>query len=100
MRGINPWRLLYTATLPATAPTRGLRNGPAMASKVSSVGGFYSYISLGLGRDVGMAAGIAPVLVSEAEYETVRDLLEDERRQRGIRRAAWRNAIGRMGEMP
>lgn len=31
----------------------------AMASKVSSVGGFYSFISLGLGRDVGMAAGIA-----------------------------------------
>lgn len=31
----------------------------AMASKVSSVGGFYSYISLGLGRDMGMAAGMA-----------------------------------------
>ena len=28
-----------------------------MASKVSSVGGFYSYISQGLGREVGMAAG-------------------------------------------
>lgn len=31
----------------------------AMASKVTSVGGFYSYISLGLGREVGMAAGFA-----------------------------------------
>ena len=31
----------------------------AMAQKVSSVGGFYSYISLGLGRDMGMAAGMA-----------------------------------------
>ncbi|MBS0231954.1 MAG: APC family permease [Proteobacteria bacterium] len=31
----------------------------AMSSKVSSVGGFYSFISMGLGRDVGMAAGIA-----------------------------------------
>lgn len=31
----------------------------AMASKVSSVGGFYSFISLGLGRDLGMAAGFA-----------------------------------------
>ncbi len=29
-----------------------------MASQVSSVGGFYSYISQGLGREVGMAAGI------------------------------------------
>ncbi|MCU0977813.1 MAG: hypothetical protein MUF25_01445 [Pirellulaceae bacterium] len=40
------------------------------------------------------------VLVSEAEYETVRDVLEDERRQRGIRRVALRNAIGRMGDTP
>ena len=31
----------------------------AMASKVSSVGGFYSFISLGLGREFGMAAGFA-----------------------------------------
>ena len=30
----------------------------AMARKVSSVGGFYSFISQGLGRDLGMAAGI------------------------------------------
>ena len=30
----------------------------AMASKVSSVGGFYSFIAQGLGREVGMAAGI------------------------------------------
>ena len=30
----------------------------AMAAKVSSVGGFYSFISQGLGREVGMSAGI------------------------------------------
>ena len=30
----------------------------AMARKVSSVGGFYSFISQGLGREVGLAAGI------------------------------------------
>lgn len=40
----------------------------SMASRVSSVGGFYSYISLGLGRDVGMAAGIAS-LVSYSVFE-------------------------------
>ncbi len=40
----------------------------AMASKVSSVGGFYSYISLGLGRDVGMSAGIAS-LASYSVFE-------------------------------
>ena len=30
----------------------------AMASRVSSVGGFYSFISQGLGREIGMSAGI------------------------------------------
>ncbi len=30
----------------------------AMAKRVSSVGGFYSFISQGLGRDLGMAAGL------------------------------------------
>ena len=30
----------------------------AMASRVSSVGGFYSFISQGLGREVGMSAGL------------------------------------------
>lgn len=40
----------------------------AMASRVSSVGGFYSYISLGLGRDMGMAAGMAS-FVSYSVFE-------------------------------
>jgi amino acid transporter len=40
----------------------------AMAARVSSVGGFYSFISLGLGRDVGMAAGIAS-LASYSVFE-------------------------------
>ncbi len=31
----------------------------AMAARVSSVGGFYSFISQGLGRELGMSAGIA-----------------------------------------
>src|SRR5215213_10277344 len=30
----------------------------AMAARISSVGGFYSFISQGLGREVGMSAGI------------------------------------------
>ncbi len=42
----------------------------------------------------------AYVLVSETEYETVREILEDEQRQRAIRTVARRNAIGRMNEMP
>ena len=40
----------------------------AMASKVSSVGGFYSYISMGLGRDIGMSAGFAS-LASYSVFE-------------------------------
>lgn len=40
----------------------------AMASRVSSVGGFYAYISLGLGRDMGMAAGMAS-FVSYSVFE-------------------------------
>src|SRR3954447_11746933 len=31
----------------------------AMAARISSVGGFYSFISQGLGREVGMSAGIS-----------------------------------------
>jgi amino acid transporter len=34
----------------------------AMASRVSSVGGFYSFISQGLGREVGMSAGFTSLL--------------------------------------
>lgn len=40
----------------------------AMASRVSSVGGFYSFISMGLGRDIGMAAGMAS-LASYSVFE-------------------------------
>ena len=40
------------------------------------------------------------VLVTEDEYEAVRELLEDDRRQRAIRAIALRNAAGRMGESP
>jgi amino acid transporter len=40
----------------------------AMASKVSSVGGFYSFISLGLGREIGMSAGLAS-LASYSVFE-------------------------------
>jgi len=55
---------------------------------------------LGVPRVVDPRNNVSYVLVSEAEYETVRDVLEDERRQRGIRNVALRNAIGRMGDMP
>jgi hypothetical protein len=54
----------------------------------------------GIPRIVDPRNNASYVLVSETEYETVRDVLEDERRQRGIRRVALRNAIGRMDDMP
>ena len=54
----------------------------------------------GLPRVIDPRNNASYVLVSESEYETVRDVLEDEQRQRSIRAAALRNAIGRMGERP
>jgi hypothetical protein len=40
------------------------------------------------------------VLVPEAEYEAVREALEDDHRQRAIRRVGLRNAAGRLAEAP
>ena len=40
------------------------------------------------------------VLVPEADYEGVRETLEDDRQQRAIRSAGLRNAASRMGEEP
>jgi len=54
----------------------------------------------GLPRVIDPRNNVSYVLVSESEYETVRDVLDDERRQRSIRALALRNAIGRMGESP
>jgi len=38
------------------------------------------------------------VLVPTEDYETVREILDDERRQRAIRTVSLRNAAGRMNE--
>ena len=38
------------------------------------------------------------ILIPESEYEDIRDLLEEERRQRVIRQVALKNAAGRMEE--
>jgi PHD/YefM family antitoxin component YafN of YafNO toxin-antitoxin module len=54
----------------------------------------------GVPRVIDPRSNAAYVLVSEAEYETVRDVLEEEQRQRSIRAVALRNAIGRMDDMP
>jgi hypothetical protein len=43
---------------------------------------------------------VAYVLVPEADYDTVREILEEERRQRAIRAVALRNAVGRMDDSP
>ena len=40
----------------------------------------------------------AYVLVSEVDFESVREVIEDANRNRVIRRIALRNAIGRMQE--
>ncbi len=38
------------------------------------------------------------VLIPAGEYGAVREIVEDERRQRSIRAVALRNAAGRLGE--
>jgi len=40
------------------------------------------------------------VLVPEVDYEAIRELLEEERRQQAIHKVALRNAAGRMDEAP
>jgi hypothetical protein len=40
------------------------------------------------------------VLVPEVDYEAIRELLEDERRQQPIHAIALRNAAGRMNDEP
>jgi hypothetical protein len=40
------------------------------------------------------------VLVPAKDYDSIRDILEDERRQKAIAAAALRNAVGRMNEAP
>lgn len=40
------------------------------------------------------------VLIPAGDYEAVREVLEDERQQRAIRRVGLRNAVGRMDDEP
>jgi hypothetical protein len=42
----------------------------------------------------------AYVLIPAGDYEAVREVLEDDRQQRAIRRVALKNAIGRMDAEP
>jgi len=43
---------------------------------------------------------ITYVLIPEVDYEAIRELLEDERRQQAIHAVALRNAAGRIDEAP
>jgi hypothetical protein len=51
-----------------------------------------------LPRVIDPRTNAAYVLVSEADYEAAREVLEDERRQHAIRAVALRNAVGRLEE--
>jgi hypothetical protein len=54
----------------------------------------------GAPRAVDPRSNTAYVLVPEVEYETVREVLDDERQQQAIRVVGLRNAAGRMEESP
>lgn len=51
-------------------------------------------------RVVDPRSNAAYVLLRLEEYETVREVLEEERHRDAIQAAAIRNAVGRMNEMP
>ena len=51
-------------------------------------------------RVVDPRTNITYILVPEVDYEAIRELLEDERRQQAIHAVALRNAAGRMNEAP
>jgi len=51
-------------------------------------------------RVIDSRTNTAYILVPEVDYEAVRELLEDERRQQAIHAVALRNAAGRMNEAP
>ena len=40
------------------------------------------------------------ILVPETDYESIRELLEEEHRQQALHAVALRNAVGRMNEAP
>lgn len=54
----------------------------------------------GLLRVIDPRTNSAYILVPETDYETIRELLDDERRQQAIQAVALRNAMGRMNEEP
>lgn len=51
-------------------------------------------------RVIDPRTSVAYVLVPAADYEAVRESLEDERRQSAIRAVGRRNAAGRMADEP
>jgi hypothetical protein len=51
-------------------------------------------------RVIDPRTNITYILVPEVDYEAIRELLEDERRQQAIHEVALRNAAGRMDEAP
>lgn len=51
-------------------------------------------------RFVDPRSNAAYVLVPEADYESIRALLEEDLQRREIHRTALRNAVGRMEESP
>jgi hypothetical protein len=51
-------------------------------------------------RVIDPRSNAAYFLIAASDYEAVRELLEEERRQKAIRAVGLRNAAGRMGAEP
>ena len=53
-----------------------------------------------LARVIDPRTNTSYILVREADYESIRELLEDERRQQALHAVALRNAAGRIDDHP
>ena len=51
-------------------------------------------------RVIDPRSNAAYYLIEVSDYEAVRELVEEERRQKAIRQVGLRNAVGRMEEAP
>ena len=54
----------------------------------------------GPARAIDPRTNAAYILVPETDYESIREVIEEERRQQAIHAIALRNAVGRMNEVP
>ena len=51
-------------------------------------------------RIIDPRTNVVYILVPETDYESIREIIEDEHRQQALHAVALQNAVGRMNEVP